>query len=258
MSGVTVTVEQALVSPRYLAGGGDPAWITVPLHRACGWSIGGDPLMPGVVLSSPDQKAVLHLEPDPEPHGPWWLLKHAATAGQPSWWASFGARTPVELIAAVLDTLTDPAASHAYADPLGPLQQAGWTWKPNTRIAPDGLAEVENFIDISQNSWYITASLSEDPAHELWQARFTGCTPHHLIAAFTQALAAPAPLVRDPFNLPPLVRQHARIPTERLPFDTVAFALERRIAELSGRRPSATTRSPALRPPQQPAPRRPR
>ena len=29
-------IEVALVAPRYLAGPGDPAWITVPLHRACG------------------------------------------------------------------------------------------------------------------------------------------------------------------------------------------------------------------------------
>ena len=32
------TVEVGFVEPRHLAGGGGPAWITVPLHRACGWS----------------------------------------------------------------------------------------------------------------------------------------------------------------------------------------------------------------------------
>ncbi|MFD9288371.1 hypothetical protein ACFWBV_08665 [Streptomyces sp. NPDC060030] len=37
----------------------------MPLHRACGWSYGHDPLMPRVLLSSPDQKALLRLEPDP-------------------------------------------------------------------------------------------------------------------------------------------------------------------------------------------------
>ncbi|WP_345961601.1 hypothetical protein ABDE16_03415 [Streptomyces sp. BRB040] len=62
-------VDIAYIAPRHLAGGGDPAWITVPLHRACGWSYGHDPLMPRVLLSSPDQKALLRLEPDPTDGG---------------------------------------------------------------------------------------------------------------------------------------------------------------------------------------------
>jgi hypothetical protein len=37
---VNNTVEQTLITPRQLAGGGDPGWITVPLHRAAGWSYG--------------------------------------------------------------------------------------------------------------------------------------------------------------------------------------------------------------------------
>ncbi|MFF5601724.1 hypothetical protein [Streptomyces noursei] len=36
MSGETTT--EHLVAPRHLAGGGDPAWVTVPLHRAFGWT----------------------------------------------------------------------------------------------------------------------------------------------------------------------------------------------------------------------------
>lgn len=32
------TIEVDFITPRHLAGGGDPVWITVPLHRACGWS----------------------------------------------------------------------------------------------------------------------------------------------------------------------------------------------------------------------------
>ncbi|MER5346746.1 DUF317 domain-containing protein [Streptomyces mirabilis] len=85
------TVEVDFVTPRHLAGGGDPAWITVPIHRACGWSHGNDPLMPRVLLSSPDQKALLRLEPDPD--GQWWTLHHAAEPDHPAWYASFGART---------------------------------------------------------------------------------------------------------------------------------------------------------------------
>ncbi len=76
MSPSSETVEVDFISPRHLAGGGDPAWITVALHRACGWSHGHDPLMPRVLLSSPDQKALLRLEPDPVDQ--WWILHHAA------------------------------------------------------------------------------------------------------------------------------------------------------------------------------------
>lgn len=97
-------VEVDFVAPRHLAGGGDPAWITVPLHHACGWSYGQDPLMPRVVLTSPDQKARLRLDPDPDPDGQWWTLHHAPAPGSPAWYASFGARTPVEVIGAFLDT----------------------------------------------------------------------------------------------------------------------------------------------------------
>ena len=36
------TVEVNFITPRHLAGGGDLTWITVPLHRACGWSHGNE------------------------------------------------------------------------------------------------------------------------------------------------------------------------------------------------------------------------
>ncbi|PZG72867.1 hypothetical protein C1I97_37905, partial [Streptomyces sp. NTH33] len=74
------TVEVEYTTPRHLAGGGDPAWITVPLHRACGWSHGDDPLMPRVILTSPDQKAQLRLAPAPA--GQWWTLHHAPDRGR--------------------------------------------------------------------------------------------------------------------------------------------------------------------------------
>ncbi|MDT9685029.1 DUF317 domain-containing protein [Streptomyces sp. TRM76323] len=116
------------VSPRHFAGPGDPQWVTVPLHRACGWSYGHDPLAPRVLLSGPGQKALLRLQPEPEPDRQWWTLRHAAAPDRPAWYASFGARTPVEIIAAVTDTLTDPADPAdpaADTDPYGPLLEAG-------------------------------------------------------------------------------------------------------------------------------------
>lgn len=138
------TVNVDFITPRHLAGSGDPVWITVPLHRACGWSHGDDPLMPRVLLSSPDQKALLRLEPIPG--ALWWNLHHSAEASQPAWSVSFGERTPVELIAAVTDALTDPApAASAPADPYEPLRQIAW--KPHARapglVSPDGATYVQ-------------------------------------------------------------------------------------------------------------------
>ncbi|MEU0680671.1 MULTISPECIES: hypothetical protein [Streptomyces] len=43
MSSGADTVEVDFITPRHLAGGGNPALVTVPLHRACGWSHGHDP-----------------------------------------------------------------------------------------------------------------------------------------------------------------------------------------------------------------------
>ncbi|MFE6365723.1 DUF317 domain-containing protein [Streptomyces sp. NPDC057806] len=47
---------------------------------------------------------------EPDPDAQWWTLNHAAEADQPAWYASFGARTPVELIAA----FTDPAPARTH------------------------------------------------------------------------------------------------------------------------------------------------
>ncbi|MCZ0997549.1 DUF317 domain-containing protein [Streptomyces mirabilis] len=64
---------------------------------------------------------------DPDPDGQWWTLHHTPAPGRPAWYASFGARTPVEMIGAFLDALTDPnAATAVEADPYEPLRQAGW------------------------------------------------------------------------------------------------------------------------------------
>ncbi|WP_226962725.1 DUF317 domain-containing protein [Streptomyces sp. C8S0] len=88
--------------------------------------------MPRVLLSSPDQKALLRLEPDPD--GQWWTLHHAAEPDRPAWYASFGARTPVELIAAVTDTLTGPApTASAPSDPYEPLRKMAWAPPPAHR-----------------------------------------------------------------------------------------------------------------------------
>ncbi|MEU6450687.1 DUF317 domain-containing protein [Streptomyces sp. NPDC046979] len=232
------TVEVDFITPRHLAGGGDPAWITVPLHRASGWSHGDDPLMPRVLLSSPDQKALLRLEPDPE--GQWWTLHHTAEPGRPAWYASFGARTPVELIAAVTDALTDPAPPGGEAaDPFEPLRQIAWSTlavRADGLVSPDDTAYVQRLGSAEEpGAWFVTATLG--PNRPVWQARFDAHTPPHLVTAFTTALADPNPVYRTTGarGLPTL---NPRLVTRRyidVPAAYVAAALEERVRSLAAR-----------------------
>ncbi len=246
------TVEVDFIAPRHLAGGGDPSWVTVPLHRACGWSYGHDPLMPRVILSSPDQKALLRLDPDPD--GQWWTLHHAHQPDRPAWYASFGARTPVELIAAFTDALTDPAPpASAPSDPYEPLQQIAWsppTIGGDGLVSPDGTAYVQRSGSAQEpGAWFITAGPDHQP---VWQARFGEHTPPHLITAFTAALADPNPVPRtDTLRSLPTRNPNAVARTRReVPAVQVASALEERVHTLAARRTGTpTSPSPLRRPP---------
>lgn len=74
-----------------------------------------------------------------------WNLQHIEEGDRPAWYASFGARTPVEIIAA----LTDPAAHRAAdADACEPLADSDWVpVLGNTGlVSPDGTARVEHFV----------------------------------------------------------------------------------------------------------------
>ncbi|MEV7412967.1 DUF317 domain-containing protein [Streptomyces althioticus] len=251
--GPSQTVDVDFIAPRHLAGGGDPAWITVPLHHACGWSHGHDPLMPRVILSSPDQKALLRLEPDPDSQ--WWTLQHAPTEDQPAWYASFGARTPVEIIAGFTDALTDPTTDRDKThDPLAPLLAAGWSpsYNPHRFVSPDGTVRVD--VHETTGTWWIGAVL-DDARPPVWQARFGEHTPKHLIAAFTTALTDPHPTARTGTVLslttrnPDLVT-HTR---QEVPAQQVASALEDRVRQLAARHaapaaPTAIPRRPSAGP----------
>ncbi|MFG2592284.1 DUF317 domain-containing protein [Streptomyces sp. NPDC048438] len=246
MSPTLGAVEVDFVTPRHLAGGGDPAWVTVPLHRACGWSHGDDSLVPRVLLSSPGHKALLHLWPDPA--GQWWTLSHAGETEQPAWYASFGARTPVELIAAATDALTDPAPpTDAPFDPYEPLRQTGWspTAAGNGLASPDGTAYLQRLGGAEEpGAWFVTAALGPD--RPVWQARFGEHTPARLVTAFTAALADPKPVLRIdsgrslPTRNPNIVtRQTTDVRAELL-----AGALEERVRSLAARQAAPPT-SPA-------------
>lgn len=226
------SVEVEFISPRHLAGGGDPAWITVPLHRACGWSHGNDPLMPRVILSSPDQKALLRLEPDPD--GQWWTLHHSACSDQPAWYASFGARTPVEIIAGFLDELTNPTAT-TVVEPYEPLRQADWT--PTNMGAP-GLMSPDRMLmlqRLDEGAWFATVHVGEH--RPVWQAHFGPHTPAHLISAFAAALVDPDPVLRtgSPRSLPTRNPNLVTRAIRDVPAVQVASALEERVVALAGR-----------------------
>ncbi|MEW1725142.1 DUF317 domain-containing protein [Streptomyces sp. NPDC093109] len=249
---MTVTVEQAFIAPRHLAGGGDPGWITVPLHRACGWSYGHDPLMPRVLLTSPDQLKQLRMDPDPD--DPWWTVRHARDAAQPGWAATFGARTPVEIIAAFTDALTDPAGPAApAADPSAPLRKAEWHTPRDSGglVSPDGTARVERLGTTDSDPWLIQTGVIEHPP--IWRAYFTGSTPAHLITAVTRSLADQTPVTRDPSKIPGLARDRMSVSTHRVPAEHIAFALERRTALLAARHPAPPAAAP---PPHTSSPRR--
>ncbi|MFC9464369.1 DUF317 domain-containing protein [Streptomyces coelicoflavus] len=241
------TVEVDFITPRHLAGGGDPAWITVPLHRACGWSHGHDPLMPRVLLSSPDQKALLRLEPHADDQ--WWTLQHTAEAGQPAWYASFGARTPVELIATVTDALTDPVTPAGEScDPFEPLRQTAWsapTIGADGLVSPDGTACVQRLgSEEEPGAWFVTATLGTD-RHPVWQARFGAHTPARLVTAFTAALTDSHPVYRTAGEqkLPTLDPHLVTRTFVDVPAVYLAAALEDRVRSLAAR-PAGTPTAP--------------
>ncbi|MFJ6017252.1 DUF317 domain-containing protein [Streptomyces sp. NPDC092952] len=248
------TVEVGFIAPPHLAGGGDPSWITVPLHRVCGWSHGDDPLMPRVLLSSPDQKALLRLEPHPD--GQWWTLRHAAEPTRPAWYASFSARTPVELIAAFTDALTDPAPTpDVPSDPYEALREMGWETDGETDfVSPDDTVCVTRLgTPADPGAWCVSVSLG--PYREsVWQARFDAHTPPRLVAAFTAALTDPRPVHRTNSGrgLPTLDPDVVTRKFVALPAAYIAGALEARVHSLAARH---TPLPPAPVPSQQPPPR---
>ncbi|GGZ40430.1 DUF317 domain-containing protein [Streptomyces poonensis] len=100
--------------------------------------------MPRVLLSSPDQQALLRLEPAPD--GQRWTLHHASGPDRPAWYVSFGAHTPVEITAGFTDALTDPTADPANAGgALEPLLGTGWppASNHNRLVSPDGTVRVD-------------------------------------------------------------------------------------------------------------------
>lgn len=244
--------DELLVTPPCLAGGGDPRWVTVALHQASGWRYDHTPLSPTIHLVRPDQQAELSLYPDPDE--PWWTILHAPTAERPAWYARFGARIPVEILAAFTDALTEPSPEAAASDPFEILYTADWLEHSDVSASsPDTPVRVEP-AGQGQRSWFVTTSLPGDPDTVIWCAHLGADTPLPLIAAFTSALTDPAPLRRDPLALPFQARPHLQTTPAPTGPPGVLDPLEQRVQDLAARRrrgaPSLSPRRP------QPPPRR--
>lgn len=112
------------VSPRYLAGPGDPRHITHALYAA-GWTVHSDPLHPVIRMKSPDREHELVFKPSPHHFHGWWKVH--STLGD-NWYASFSGDAPVEIIAGLTDALVRPTPDSASDDLAGILaEQAGST-----------------------------------------------------------------------------------------------------------------------------------
>ncbi|WP_324616938.1 DUF317 domain-containing protein [Streptomyces sp. NRRL S-146] len=135
--------------------------------------------------------------PGARPQRPVVTLRHVAEPDRPAWYASFGARTAVELIAAFTDALTDPAP------PLTRLairtessgRPAGHRTVTTALLPPDKTAYVERLgTPADPEAWFAAVTLGMH--QKVWQARFGAHTPPHLVAAFTAALGDPKPVHR--------------------------------------------------------------
>ncbi|MEU0248374.1 DUF317 domain-containing protein [Streptomyces sp. NPDC006235] len=178
-------------------------------------------------------------------------LHHVAEPDRPAWYASFGARTPVELIAAFTDALTGPApAADAPCDPHGGLRQAGWSpYGDNGLASPDKTAYVERLgTPADPEAWFVAVTLGMH--QNVWQARFGAHTPPHLVAAFTAALGDPKPVYRTDSgrSLPTLDPNVVIRRATDVLVVYVAGALEDRVHSLAARHTTTPTASIPSRP----------
>ncbi|WP_442759510.1 DUF317 domain-containing protein [Streptomyces pseudogriseolus] len=178
-------------------------------------------------------------------------MHHVAEPDRPAWYASFGARAPVDLIAVFTDALTDPApAADAPCDPYGALRQADWSpYGDNGLASPDKTAYVERLgTPADPEAWFITVTLGM--RQKVWQARFGAHTPPHLVTAFTAALGDPKPVHRTKAGA--VCRPSTRYP----PDDRRARRVRRRRADRVHSLAARRTTTPPASIPSRPAPPR--
>ncbi|MFE3329023.1 DUF317 domain-containing protein [Streptomyces sp. NPDC059176] len=196
------------VSPRYLAGPGDPRHITHVLCAA-GWSVPCDPLHPVIRMQSPDQQHELVFQPSAQYPRQWWTV-HSGH-GPDHWYAAFSGSTPVEIVAAITDTLLRPEPGKVQEDFAAILAKRGWEHTTNelgghTIVSPDRTTVAEQRISPSMGrcGWQIEVARHHGPygpEGPLWSASLDIRTPAHVLGAMATALADPAPVPRPRFAI---------------------------------------------------------
>ncbi|MFD4177243.1 DUF317 domain-containing protein [Streptomyces anulatus] len=196
------------VSPRHLAGGGDPRHVTEHL-LASGWSNHSVPGFPHVLLESPDHRLHLILEPQPDAHSAWWRIHPAENR---TWSAQFGGHTPVEMIAGFTDALDSPAPQRDMG--LWDLAaHRGWpllrTGKERAAVSPDETALLSLVPSISETPQWrwtlqVSAPLLEGERRRIWNASIDETAPATALDGFVTTLTEPGPLLRDEGQTPAL------------------------------------------------------
>ncbi|MFI1652751.1 DUF317 domain-containing protein [Streptomyces avidinii] len=194
------------VSPRYLAGPGDPRHITHAL-RAAGWTNTSDPLHPAITMTSSDHVHRLDLNLA----RPYYSWKISTEFGHSYWSATFSAATPVEIVAGLADAVIRPAPDEAGPTVVDILTARGWAHITDdtgsqTLASPDGIVQAELRVStfLGVRGWEFEAARYHGeygPEGLLWRAYFDEATPAHLLASVTDAISTPTPVLRGRFKI---------------------------------------------------------
>ncbi|GAA3389098.1 DUF317 domain-containing protein [Streptomyces roseoviridis] len=241
------------VSPRYLAGPGDPRHITHALCAA-GWSVPCDPLHPVIRMQSPDQQHELVFQPSAQYARQWWTV-HSGH-GPDRWYATFSGSTPVEIIAGLTDTLLRPEPEKEPREDLAAIL-TGRSWEHTTDglgghriVSPDRTTVVEQRISPSMGrcGWQIEVARTHRPhapEGRLWCASLDIRTPAHVLGSVATALSNPAPVPRPRFAIDE--SPHLTVGREIEISEQIVTAHQERLAAARRHRPAATavTTTPA-------------
>ncbi|MFI5982128.1 DUF317 domain-containing protein [Streptomyces sp. NPDC051555] len=192
------------ISPRYLAGPGDPRHITHAL-RAAGWTNTSDPLHPSITMTSPDYAHNLSL--NPASHHYAWKISTEFLLGY--WSATFSITTPAEIVAGLTDALIRPAPDEAAPTVVEILTARGWAHSTNdagsqTLVSPDGIVQAELRVSAFLCGWEFEAARhhgEHGPEGTLWRAYFNEDTPTHLLASVADAVSTPTAVLRSRFEI---------------------------------------------------------
>ncbi|AZP17900.1 DUF317 domain-containing protein [Streptomyces aquilus] len=189
------------VTPRHLAGGGDPRHVTEHL-LASGWSNHSVPGYPHVLLESPDRRLHLTLEPEEDEFMSSWRVRPAQGH---AWSAQFGIHTPVEIIAGFTDVLHGTGPRPEEAELWRLAASRGWTMRLAGReraaLSPDETAYLSRESSLAEtpiHRWAVQVSvpLSEKRHRWIWNASIDEAAPPAALTGFIDALTDPAPLLR--------------------------------------------------------------